>query len=225
MASVTPEPKIKTYRILIVVLALGVVVSSSVAVGLYLQQTSTLDREINRSSQLNDEISSLSQRINTLNSQLSQRQAQIQQLETERTQLQDQMQQRGEENSQLQEQLNLVNNQITQLEGEITELEIQIMTLSETNVIGVFDWRNDCLIECTYVAELSYANLGTAMANNVFVTFTYYSGFDSTGMVLCTVDHLLGNVDGRSIGITSEIRCAGTSSTQARSATANLNWS
>src|SRR6266700_7637009 len=109
-----------------------------------------------------------------------------------------------------------LNNQVTSLRSQVSDLQNQLTQFQGVHLKGDFTWYNDCptFSYCSFVLNGDVANFGTTTANSVEATFTFYSGEQATGQVLCTTTYAVGTISGQSITALNQVPCQSSTYTQ-----------
>jgi len=241
---------VRGYKVALMLLVIVVIAVSGVAAYYYQQQGNQVSRAADLNTQvdsykaqvndLNNQKSSLTSQVASLNAQVSQDNLQISQDNLQIQQLKTWLSGNSSANSQLKVWLNgnltevqglqLTVSQLTQTLTQITMILAQtsakLAKLEAANVQGTFTFSNSCPLfsNCSYKMDGAYANVGNTTAVSASVTFTFYSGTGDTGQVLCTTTNVLGDVSAQSVATMAEVSCAGSSTTQAKSASYHFNW-
>lgn len=90
----------------------------------------------------------------------------------------------------------------------------------DANMTAVFFYSDSLTYSIAYGV---YANTGLKVAHSVKVTFTFYSGPISQGIVLCSTSYLLGDIPGQTILTLDRVAC-GNGTTLASSVVYQFQW-
>jgi len=234
---------LRGYKAALLALVIVVIAVSGVATYYYQQQGNQVSRAADLSTQvdsykaqvndLNNQKSNLNNQMASLNAQISQDNLQIQQLKTwlggnssANVQLRVWLNGNVTEVQFLQSTVSQLTQTLTQITLLLSQTSAKLAKLEAANMQGTFTFSNNCpfLSNCSYKMDGAYANVGNSTAASASVTFTFYSGAGDTGQVLCSTTNILGDVSAQSVAVMAEVSCAGSSSTQAKSASYAFSW-